>query len=435
MEQFLFVFILRVLQLVRGLFVPVLSLILYLFSKKLRDRYIFEDLNLTVKEKSFNRPADVAFEVSSEGELEQIKPLLDQYLKDGKFVELLYSSSSLEDKLQTLSNDNQNFRCQRLPVLSYGLVQNSVLGLQNIKSFLTAPKLIMCRYDFYPELLLYGLRGNIRFCLVSATLKNKEQSWWNKQVYKSFDFILAASKEDKERLEELGIPKKKLNSYEFRVVQIVERLEAGSVKLKSYGPLLEYIKSFDRNDRIIMGSAWANEIEVFKDSAFAEDLQTRKKLAVILPHLFNEEITKELEGRGLPFYIYKDGEDLESFVEQVRSTPGVIVLEVKGILLELYELFGHSFIGGGHGRSVHSLLEPFLAGCHVYCGPKVHRSTEYDFIKSSSPQDLTIVTELSQFYSSYKDVDEKDLVSTRRELGKSFSGEFSHMVDCLDGSL
>jgi hypothetical protein len=60
-----------------------------------------------------------------------------------------------------------------------------------------------------------------------------------------------------------------------------------------------------------------------------------------------------------------------------------ILLNKKGILCELYADFGKAYVGGGFGVSVHSLLEPLVAGCeHLSCGPVNHRSTEFDLAQS-----------------------------------------------------
>ena len=68
-----------------------------------------------------------------------------------------------------------------------------------------------------------------------------------------------------------------------------------------------------------------------------------------------------------------------------------------GVLLEAYTFFGTAFVGGGHGRSIHSVLEPFLAGCNVFCGQKTHRSTEYDLVADISPSSIFVVYELGMF--------------------------------------
>jgi 3-deoxy-D-manno-octulosonic-acid transferase len=71
-------------------------------------------------------------------------------------------------------------------------------------------------------------------------------------------------------------------------------------------------------------------------------------------------------------------------------------MNLKGVLCEIYTSFEYAFVGGGHGVSVHSLLEPYLGGSIVFCGPRVHRSTEYTLIKENSPKRLFVAEELRE---------------------------------------
>ena len=116
-----------------------------------RNRAKFERKNFS---DPHSRPfkADIAFEVSSEGELEQVYPLLEYFLKEGTAVELIYSSESVEMKCQKLAQKYpQHLRIFRLPLLTHFFF--NFLGGQSLKSWMSAPILILCRYDFYPQLL------------------------------------------------------------------------------------------------------------------------------------------------------------------------------------------------------------------------------------------------------------------------------------------
>lgn len=438
MEQRIFIFILYFLQLIRGVLTPLLILVLYPFSRKLRERVRFEQKNLTnINSRSFNKDgleAHVAFEVSSEGEFEQVKPLLDSFLKENKRVELIYSSTSLEDKLERIATENKNLRVMRLPVASFGLTDNSLMQTQHIKGWLTAPLFILCRYDFFPELLLYGADSKRRFCLVSATLKNKNpNNWFLKRIYHLFDYVLTATATDSDHLKLMGIPKANYSTYEFRILQIAERLKSKDEKLSKYKDIVEWLLEVPRHKRIIVGSAWAVDLKILENASIKEQIKSGELRLLILPHLFQEDLAAACE--GIPITHYMDGEDASLAVENIRKMPGLFNLQVKGVLCELYALCGHAFVGGGHGRSVHSLLEPFLAGCHVYCGPKIHRSTEYDFIRSVSPEAITVITDLASFYKHLQADSDENLVARREELSNSFVSDFNNKVDLLSGSI
>ena len=173
------------------------------------ERVDFERKNLKenamgVGGQKFSAPADVAFEVSSEGELEQIQVLLVELLDRGKCVELLYCSRSVEGNIHSLAKSYpRQLKTLRLPLLTaaprWGRGQSAL-------HFLTAPVLVLCRYDFFPELLLYGIFSARRFILLSATCRGKGaliKRLFYRRLFGCFDLILPATSVDRREIEQL----------------------------------------------------------------------------------------------------------------------------------------------------------------------------------------------------------------------------------------
>ena len=347
-----------------------------------RNRAKFERKNLT---DPHSRPfkADIAFEVSSEGELEQVYPLLEYFLKDGTAVELIYSSESVEMKCQKLAQKYpQHLRIFRLPLLTHFFF--NFLGGQSLKLWMSAPILILCRYDFYPQLL--SLDGKLG--LVSASLKGKKGA--NSRLYNLFDFIICASPQDEKRFKEFYGGN--LSVQDFRVSRIGDRLKKADIA--SY---LELFKETPFNRRLILGSCWPIEMEVFSHPRLQKDIQERNIQVAIAPHSLKDESIKEIieafnRNTSNKIPLYELNENVDALA--LKDMPGVIMITSKGILCELYSIFGQSYVGGGFGRSIHSVLEPYLAGSRVYCGPKTFRSTEYDFLFSHSPDYIHVVRKL-----------------------------------------
>jgi len=67
----------------------------------------------------------------------------------------------------------------------------------------------------------------------------------------------------------------------------------------------------------------------------------------------------------------------------------VIFVTEPGLLCDLYPFFDLCFVGGGFGKGIHSVLEPYIGGCDVLCGPNVSRSSEFSFIKGINPTKVT----------------------------------------------
>src|SRR3989338_2013583 len=121
---------------------------LFLLNHTYRERFNFEEKNLIDSScKSFKYDklkADYAFEVSSEGELEQIMPILEVFLSGKKKIEIVYCSDSVEGKcIQLFKKFPHQIRLLRLPLVSFFPFSKKGTSAY---SWLTAPYLILCSY-------------------------------------------------------------------------------------------------------------------------------------------------------------------------------------------------------------------------------------------------------------------------------------------------
>lgn len=407
---------------VRYSFGSLFILPLSILSKRLRERRVLEKDH---GPKSFEyKEFPYWFHVSSEGELEQVLPLLralNSRVKK-KSILLLYTSQSLLNKVAKVRDELEHVEVCMVPLLKFFWG-----GKGSLFSFEDPELFFMVRYDFFPELLFKG-KFSSRFILLSASLKgkmaafkrNKMKKIYYSSILKSFDEVYAAGPKDRERISQFfsGNLPFTLYDHDFRHGQIIER----QVNKKTYldghceDSFNLWLGDTEINERIIFGSLWPNELEVFTED-FREELKKGSMRIFIAPHKLNgpewEKIEENIEA-------WKDeGMGIVRWTKYGIQGEGPILLcEVPGLLCELYPFFGHAFVGGGHGRSVHSLLEPYWGGGHIYCGPKTHRSTEYDYVESQSPRHLHVVNELEGFYSKYKRAKETPLDFGVREKAR-----------------
>ena len=395
--------------LIWGLFFPLFQ-ILRVFFKNLNERYSQEiALNNSVRLEE----NEMTIQISSEGELEQAMSLLENLLTRGKKVQLMISSSSVLKKAKALSEKYPELDLKMVPLVSY-FWQKTPLS-SNPSSFLSPHHLILCRYDFFPFLMLWGAKPSVKFSLISASLKGKKMNflggmsklYWN-SLYSFFDFIIPASPQEQKRFCDL-IPSFQGADFDFRQLRILSRLDQAPLKLgcwKGLKVFQSYLDQFKKENRIILGSCWSEECSVLQNPAFLKDLGLRKCCLVIAPHKLNDEEILKLKQR---IYTYCAAYEEKISVEEIGEFPltgqplkaPVIIVRKPGILVELYQYFAHAYIGGGHGRSIHSVLEPFLAGCRVYCGPKTHRSTEFDLVSSHGDDKIQVIQDPSYFYDFY----------------------------------
>lgn len=398
----------------RVIIFPLLRYVFPLFSKKLKARIDFEFKNWThVPALS---KAEYGFEISSEGELEQTKVLIMEVLSAGKTVELIFCSPSVESQCQELIETYPNqIRIYRLPIITY----NPFSKMNNPVKWMTCETLFMCRYDFFPELIHYGMNKAKNFYLIAGSLKNYSSKnylvkKYLKACYLEFHKVVCVTEQDKASFHNiLRIEPEKLLIYDFRVLQILSRLEnqRGNIEARSpnLSPLLDYLQETN-SKKIVFGSYWKQEFPIFKKS-LQQTLRENAQI-FIAPHELDEKnldaMIKDFENMEVPIYsIGKEStqNDILNFIKCSKENPGVWILGVKGILCEFYTYFDLAYVGGGFGVSIHSVLEPYMAGAVVFCGPKVHRSTEYSLIKENNPDRLYKITKKNLILDQMNEVD------------------------------
>jgi 3-deoxy-D-manno-octulosonic-acid transferase len=398
MSQFVFFILLFLAQLIRGP-VSLILIILKNFSPALKKRIDFERKNILFHQDLYK--ADYCFEVSSEGELEQVRPLMENYLTHGKNVEILFSSPSVESKCEKLAAGYpEQVRIFRMPLATHAFILS-----QTAAQFISAPVLLFCRYDFFPELLIMKFFGK-KFVLLNATA-GKKPGWFKTQVFKLFDVIVAANEFEAEKfIKREHIAAEKVFSFDFRVPRIFERTEGASRVLSNVPALKNYLQFLDnhpRNERLILGSAWESDLVIFSPE-WSADLKNGSLHLLVVPHDLSHttlgSMKQELNRIFPDVPVYEISGNKSDWTPE---KPGIVLLNLRGILCELYTHFDLVYIGGGFGRSIHSVLEPFLSGAKVFCGPRVHRSTEYDFVSQYAPDEIQLLNSHDSFYTLFKE--------------------------------
>lgn len=355
-------------------YLPLLFLLrsfFYIFPK-VRERFHFEKKNkIEDGSQSFKKvglKADLCFEFSSEGEYQQVASLIDDALLAGKKIELVFFSPSVERTIIALYKKFPvQIRYFRYPILDL-----------SFSNWITANDLILVRYDLFPEFLVWSLKSPHRLMFVWVTFKkerigDKGISLFKRAFLAKSSLTFFATTEDLKIAKTLG-----LDGYvfDFRMEQIKRRVEQKMEKFSQIFPLYlnfrDHLNSYPREKRLLLGNVWPEDIELLKD--IPED-----NFLTIIPHKLDDLIVAQifslLKSLGREPVIIDD--------QTIHFTPSKTYLLIKkGILCELYQDFGKAYVGGGFGASVHSLLEPLIAGSdHLSCGPVHYRSTEFDLAR------------------------------------------------------
>ena len=379
-----------------------------------KHRLNFERKNLIDEASLAFTDAHYCFEVSSEGELEQVRPLIEAVLKKDKRIEILYSSPSVETKCQHLYQlYPDNVRVLRMPLLSGAPL--SFLYFQSIWSWVSAPVIVFCRYDFFPELLLLKFFKK-KFVLVSGAFK--KTSWYKISSFKFFDIVIAATEFEKKNFEELLDGKARIFSCDFRVPRIVDRFQNADQTLKSKMGLasyLDHLKKIPLEQKIILGSAWPSDLAILKNERLISAVKSGKLHLLIAPHKLDQASLMAIKELCENYF----GSERVAVVNEQTPYTGasVVILQMSGILCELYSLFGQSYVGGGYERSIHSVLEPFFSNNLVIVGPKVQRSTEFDLAFEVAPSEIHVLNDAESFYTI---IESSDLTKLNLDARRKF---------------
>lgn len=402
------------------------------FSSKINKRWLFETQKLSLEYESYkqiNVKADFCFEVASEGELEQVFYLIQYFLMQQKRVELIYCSESVEAAAQNLFKKYPD----QIRLYRFSLVSYFPLTGRSVAQWMTSEKLILCRYDFFPQLILAGMFCRNGFFLLSANVEAKNPSWFLRKIYHLFDFIVCANEVSTHLLNtNFEIASSKLMGLDLRVLQIIQRQSFAEDHIKSslaYGEkLVQYIESVPKNKRIILGNFWPNETAFF-EYPYIQSLLRQGYLFMVVPHKLDSQSMQQLIdnlGTLHEFDFFTSSHKANNLSFQ---TGGVCIVDEKGILCELYAYFACAYVGRGMDYSVHSLLEPYLAGNTILCGPRVERSSEYTWVSARDADALFLCDDFEQVDQSISSALEYQ-VSYRADF-TSLQKRFSILVDKL----
>jgi 3-deoxy-D-manno-octulosonic-acid transferase len=393
---------------------PIISIAIVVarpFIPFFRKRLDFERKNFLEESSLAFSKADFCFEISSEGELEQVRPLIEAALSRQKKIEIIYSSPSVEIKCNHLySMFPQQVRLLRLPLLSASPL--SFLYFKSLWEWVKSPVVVFCRYDFFPELLLLKLFKK-KFILVSGAFK--KTSWYKLESFKLFDVVVAATKLEKKKFESLLKPAARVYDCDFRVPRIARRFQNASETLSEKTSLGFYIKklqSIPSDKKIILGSAWASDLKILNDQRLIERVKRGDLHLLLAPHKLDNEHVFSLKEKCVELF----GHDAVEVID--ANNPyfdgSVVILQMGGILCELYSLFSIAYVGGGYERSIHSVLEPFFSNNAVVVGPSINRSTEYDLAFELAPSEIHVLKNPESFYTIIESIDIRNLNLTGR---------------------
>lgn len=307
------------------------------------------------------------FHVSSVGELEQVRPVLEKLRLDGHNLVLSYFSSSVPRVVK----DWGFVRYADYLPLDFEKEMEELLDI--VKPRL----LVLNRYDLWPNHLEAARRRRVPVVIVNAStpplgLVGKIGLRLRRRLFLgvvAWTFVDGAAADGWEPY--VLDRAKGLVTGDPRVDRALGRVENALREGKSKSQLARWERE---NFCLVAGSTWAEDEEVL--------LQAWRKLEfprslVIVPHEPDEAHLKRLE-KSLDQLGFSHGR-----FSRGGGRTDVLLVDQRGMLAELYGFGQLAYVGGGFRKHIHSIIEPVAHGLPVAFGPNFRRSPEAITLKST----------------------------------------------------
>jgi len=358
-----------------------------------------------------NNPT-VWFHVSSAGEFEQARPVME------RLVEKL--NGDVDTVLTFFSPSGFNFyeRHNKMKIAGgTSLVDYLPFDTRSNMSFcletLRPDVIVYTKYDVWPNLASEARSMGIPQILISAAIAPTSKMLlplvrrFYKSVYSNLSSIAAISEEDEERFKLLtGNGTEIFKAGDTRFDRVYERAMNGD--FSPPGALLNRDKKI-----VIAGSTWPPDEEVVIEGFADAKEKIRDTVLMIVPHEPASKnisrIEKHLSRYGLTHRLYSNLGD------SGKIPCDCIIVDGVGFLAELYRYGTVAYVGGAFTTGVHSVLEPAVMGIPVLFGPKHENSREArEMIEAGAARSITNKDDFSLELSSFIIDEEKRIEAGRR---------------------
>ena len=268
----------------------------------------------------------------------------------------------------------------------------------DVKAFIESvkpEKIFWIKYELWLITLEEIFAAKIPTYLVSARFYEGHfiSKWWAglwRNCLSRFTRVFVQEEDSKNLLLRLGL--ESIVSGDLRFDNVLNM-----VKSKNYH---DDVSNWSKKENVlILGSSWPKEEEI----AFAF-LKTNPLVnGIIVPHDVSIQhisaIKNQLKELDISFSLWSSGD--------LKEGHQVLVVDVIGVLSQLYPHARLAFVGGGFSGALHNVLEPLAWNLPVVTGPKIHKNWE---AKDAFDKNILIIVKQ---YSDLQKVWEELTVSNR----------------------
>ena len=344
----------------------ILLLLACLFNTKIRHHWLTENNSWKSAEKKIRKDGSkkivVLFHAASAGEFEQLKPVLKVMDRNRFFIlQSFFSPTIYESEKNTELADAVCYH-------PFDFIWSALLFFRRM----TIQYYITTRNDIWPNHLYIARSLGIHTALINANLYRKSHYRYyflrrfHQIILGNFDLILTGSDRLKNNLMKL-IPEIKIHiTGDSRFDRVLER------KKNIKDELLPSI--YKKSKTIILGSIESSDYPIlfsglkkyYPDGQ--ESLINKNHRLIIVPHEIDlqnlQKIYSNLNQLGFDIIYYSEKDKLLG--------SRVVLINMVGILADLYFYSELAYVGAGFNRGVHSVMEPAIYTNAISFGPNYH---------------------------------------------------------------
>ncbi len=326
---------------------------------------------LTVNGKEIAKGA-VWIHVSSVGEFEQARPLIERLRKEQpqrKIVLTFFSPSGYELR--------KNYELvDAVLYLPFAVKKNAQAFIEALQPQMA----IFVKYEFWPAYLHELKKRGIPTYSISAIFRPGQlffKPWgkWYLKLLHYFTHIYVQDDASLELLQQHGVGHCSVagDTRFDRVFNLSRSLASGEKKDERLRPIDVFTQGCERV--IVAGSTWPKDEELL-EKALRDQVPSTK--LILAPHEIHEEhlhfIFNLFQGRAIR---YTSLSGLDPIAQRnILQHAQVLVIDTIGLLSSIYYFGQVAYIGGGFGVGIHNTIEAAVYGMPVIFGPNYQHFRE-----------------------------------------------------------
>lgn len=324
------------------------------------------------------------FHVSSLGEFEQARPVIEGVKKDFTGYKILltfFSPSGYELK-----------KDYPLADYVYYLPLDTRRNASRFLDIVKPEKAFFVKYEFWFNYLTELKKRKIPTYIFSALFRPSQfffKPWgkWFRKALKAYTHIFVQNRSSFDVLQKFG----------FNNVSICGDTRLDRVaQIATSASNLPKLEEFSGGKKVVVaGSTWPEDEALFL--RFVNECVHKIKF-VIAPHEVNRESIRRITNNlNKPFVLYSS----DSTAKELENAE-VLIVDGYGYLVSVYKYAKVAYIGGGFTTGIHSILEPAVYGMPVVFGPEYHKFHEAaEMIKLNAAHSINNYEELYDLFESY----------------------------------